>query len=276
VGIGLHGAASEATGLRMGRRRDSVADHGTGLMRDPSSFVRERCGFVAVASHTSAPHLAEFAMWLQDFGVSGLTLTFLDLVGRGAGLNHERLAPEEAVALVATFVDMVGDGSIEDLDVKTLTSRINNLFTLVGRDLCHKGPCGASGEFLVLDSTGGYRSCDCIYDPYFELDADPPGNGTVPTAGHRKRLAIVDRTDKLRTTGTQCSSCALFGLCGGTCVAKAIAHTGNAVSVDPVECALSKFFYPLLLNEFAKAGTMPLFDYFNRHRSNVAETWMSS
>jgi uncharacterized protein len=268
VGISLDGADDAANALRVVRRGPGVLERVRELMREHPSFVRERCGFLAVASRTSTPHLPDLARWLQDFGVGGLSVTFLDLVGRGTQLASERLEPQEAVDVIAGFVSMVRAGDLHELDLKTITSRVNNLFTFTGRDLCHKGPCGASGEFLVLDAEGRYRSCDCIYDPFFELGADK-----LPDAGHRQRLAVVARTDALRESGDSCASCPLFGLCGGTCVAKALARSGTPISVDPVECALSKYIYPELLREFASGAPMPLFDYYNSHRSARGRVW---
>lgn len=271
VGISLDGHTEDANALRPVRRGRSPLASVEHLMDAYPSFVRDRCGFLAVVTRTSAPYLPGFARWLQDFGVGGLSISFLDLIGRGGSLADERLEPEEAVGVLSSLVDQIRTGEIGALDVKSLTSRINNLFTFTARDLCHKGPCGASGEFLVLDAAGGLRSCDCTYDGYFELAT----GGPVPDADHPRRLAVIDRVERLRHEGGPCSRCALVGLCGGTCVAKAIARTGKPVSVDPVECALSRYLYPQLLAEFAAGGATPLLDYYRRHR-NVHDAGVAS
>ena len=41
------------------------------------------------------------------------------------------------------------------------------------------------------------------------------------------------------------------------------------LSVDPIECALSRYLYPELLREFAAGGPMPLFEYYARHRGST-------
>jgi uncharacterized protein len=264
VGISLDGATEESNALRTVRRGPTPLEYVKALLDKYPGFVRNRCGFLAVVSRTSAPHLPDFALWLQDQGISGLSFSFLDLIGRGETLVDERLTPDEAVDLYKRLVSMIRSGEIRDLALKSIIGRIRNLFTFQPRDLCHKGPCGAAGEFLVLDAEGGLRSCDCIYNPFFVLggrDSKVPENSQ-----HSARIALVDRHQRLRDSGPQCSKCSLFGLCGGTCVAKAIAHHGRADTVDPVECALALYIYPELLQEFADGGRMPLFEYFHRHR----------
>ncbi len=203
----------------------------------------------------------------QEEGVGSLSLSFLDLTGRGKAMLHERLSPEEAVEVYRTFIGLIRAGDIEALALRSLTSRIGNLFTFQPRDLCHKGPCGASNEFVVLDAEGATRTCDCIYDPFFELGER---TGPIPpNASSRPRLQIIERHDWLRTDGPVCATCPLFGLCGGTCVAKAIASNGRSDSVDPIECAVVRYIYPVLLRELASADQQPLINYYYRHLASA-------
>lgn len=264
VGISLDGFNEQSNGLRVLHDGRGSTEGVMRLLGRYSDFVRHRCGFLAVVSRTSAPHLPDFALWLQAQRISGLTVSFLDLVGRGQDMAREKLTPEEAVELYRTLISMVRRREIDALALRSLISRIHNLFTFQPRDFCHKGPCAAAGDFLVLDAEGGFRSCDCIYDPYFELAGrDEPVEKIVD---HPQRLAIIERHSWLRERGADCQSCALFGLCGGTCVAKAIAARGTPQSVDPIECALVRYIYPELLREFNSDGEKPLFAYYQRHK----------
>lgn len=263
VGLSLDGLDEASNALRRTRGPRTPLQCILALMRERPQFVRQRYGFLAVASRTSAPGLPAFARWLQDFGVQGMSITFLDLAGRGADLADERLSPEQAVDLYAGLLEMIRNGQLHSLALRNLVARMNNLFTLQSRDLCYRGPCGAAGDFLVLDAQGGKRTCDCVYHPYFELKAGQDG-GDAPA-----RAAIVARHSWLRLHGQGCSRCALFGLCGGTCVAKALVRTGHDRSVDPVECALSRYLYPELLREFT-AAERPLFAYYARHAQGDA------
>lgn len=263
VGISLDGADEDANALRVVRHGPSPLQAVEQLLRDYPAFAKDRCGFLAVATKASAPRLPSFALWLQEHEIGGLSVGFLDRTGRGVDAGDQQLTPQEAVDLLRRFADLVTTGELTRLAFHPLLTRIKNLFTFQPRDLCAKGPCGAAGEFVVLDAEGAIRSCDCVYDPYFEL-AGP--RQPLPEAGHRKRLAIVDRHSRLRSTGASCATCALFGLCGGTCVAKAIAESGSPNSVSSVECAISTWLYPVLLEEVAApSDRQPLLSYFRLH-----------
>ena len=100
--------------------------------------------------------------------------------------------------------------------------------------------------------------------PLFVLaDAKEP---VIQILRRAPREAVELRHAWLSEHGSSCQSCALFGLCGGTCVAKAIAQSGTPQAVDAIECALSKYLYPALLEEIASDGPQPLIRYFERHR----------
>ncbi len=266
IGISLDGLTEATNGLRAVRRGRTALGVVHDLLDRYPDLLRTRCGVLAVVSRTSAPGIPDLALWLQEQGIQGFSISFLDLTGRGADLHEERLEPEEAVEIYRRMIDLVRDGSLGELCFKSLTGRVQNMFTFQPRDLCHKGPCGAGSEFMVVDAYGKLRSCDCIYHPFFELKATE--GGVVPhNHVEPARLGIVERHAALRDGSSECGTCSLFGLCGGTCVAKAIAHHGTPQSVDPIECAISKYLYPELLQEFAAGGEMPLFAYYQRHRN---------
>lgn len=270
VGISIDGHLEAANRLRIVRSGRSALSYVKDLLATYPDFVRRRCGFLMVVGRTSAPHLLDFANWLQGNGARSLGFSFLDNEGAGKNLQCERLSPQEVVALWELILDAIRTGAIRELAITSLLSRIRNLFTLIPRDLCHKGPCGASSEFLVLDTMGQFRTCDCVYHPYFEV-----GNSTTPvnqllTVLRPAQERITNRHKWLAINGPTCSECALFGLCGGTCVAKTIAATGTSEGADPIECAVSKYLYPLLIEETALAD-QPILSYF-AHHENPART----
>ncbi len=267
VGLSLDGLDEKSNALRKTYHGLTPLQAIKSLMKERPDFVRDRCGFLAVASRTSAPGLSDFSLWLQDFGVKGLSITFLDLVGRGQHLIDERLSPNEAIAVYRNLIELIRRGDIHELAIRNLLGRMHNLFTLQSRDLCYRGPCGAAGDFLVLDAEGKKRTCDCIYHPYFELDS----TDNLENAGaHKARNAILERHEWLREKGPTCATCPLFGPCGGTCVAKAIAQHGSVWDVDPVECALSQYIYPELFQEFV-SSQKPLFEYYSFHENKPFE-----
>lgn len=263
VGLSLDGSDEAANRHRLVRGGPSALERIRRFMDDHPDFVRARCGVVAVVSRSSADAVGDFALWLQDRGVNGLSLSFLDAEGRAEGLGDERLTPAEAVGVYARLVGLIRDGAIGALAVRTLLSRMANLFTFTPTDFCHRGPCAAADEFMVLDAEGRGRTCDCVYDAFFEVDG--------PGGEQAARDRVIARHGWLGSQGPTCSSCALFGLCGGTCVAKAISANGTPHSVDPVGCALATWFYPEVLAEFAAPGPSPLFDYYERHRGAAVD-----
>jgi uncharacterized protein len=269
VGISLDGIDDESNSLRLYRQGVGSLTKVKSLLDRYSGFIRENCGFLAVVSRTSARHLPSFVLWLQENGIRGLSLSFLDLAGRGENLSHEKLSPAEAVAVCARLIDMIRHGEIGQLALRTLISKIDNLFTSVPRDFCHKGPCAAADDFIVLDAQGAFRTCDCIYNDFFLLGGK--NEPLVNLVAQPAREAVRERHVWLRDNGSECRTCALFGLCGGTCVAKAIANHGTPHSVDPTECAISRYLYPELLNEFDSiesdvGAAAPLLVWYYRHR----------
>lgn len=264
VGISLDGISEFSNIHRKTRDKWTAFDYVSRLLDDDPDFVRDHCGFLATISRESAQDLPEFMLFLQAAGVAGLAFSFLDLVGRGAALPLSKLNPKETVEVYANVIDMVRDGTISDLAIRTILSRIDNLFTFQPGDFCSRGPCAASDDFLVLDSEGKFRSCDCVYHPYFELGEQ---NTNLDEAlANSNRNSIDERHDWLRREGVTCGTCPLFGLCGGTCVAKAIALSGTDRAIDPGECARVRYLYPLLLQEFAGPGARPVLEYYNRHK----------
>lgn len=269
VGLSLDSNVESGNGLRVTKSPTTVLSKVNSIMQKFPGFLQERAGVLAVVSKTSLPHMADFMLWLQENDISAFSVSFLDLVGRAENLAHEKPSAEDAVSFYSAAVEMIRTGRIQKLNLKSLSSHINNFFTFQPRDFCHKGPCGAAGDFLVLDAEGSTRTCDCIYDPYFMISKNGESDIDSSIRGAHARDRIVDRHAWLRDEGPQCSRCELFGLCGGTCVAKALAVNGDSFSINPVECAISKYIYPLILEEFS-SGKTPVLDYYHFHKRGKA------
>jgi uncharacterized protein len=270
VGISLDGLGDQANRLRISRDGSSISNKIEQLFVKYPQFMLKRCGFLAVVTKTSISSIPKFALWLQQKGIRTFGFTFMDEEGSAKGLLNELVNASEAVELFQQLVSMIESKQITTLAITPLTSRIANMFTLAPRDYCHKGPCGASSDFMVLDADGGVRTCDCADHQFFRVaDNTVKVIDIVPSASLPRR-AIVDRHEFLRTSGKNCRACSIFGLCGGTCVAKALITTGSASEVDERECKVAKYFYPLLLSEFAKHGEdASLFEYFFNHNPRV-------
>lgn len=263
VGLSIDGITEESNRLRVKHSGKSIIPNFKKLFEKYADFIKNRCGLLAVVSKSNVQELPSFALWLQERGINNLSLSFLDLSGKGSLVPEEKVTPLEAVALYREFMDMIRTKQIWELNFSPLISRISNLFQFVPKDFCHKGPCAASSEFLVLDSEENFRTCDCVYDPFFVI-----GKDITDVASSKARKNITDRYKWLQTDSLSCSTCSLLSLCGGTCVAKAIASNKDPYSIDHVECALSKYIFPELLEEFVYADSKPLFDYYRYHQKH--------
>lgn len=270
VGLSIDGNSDAANALRPVRSGPSAWSVVESLITRHERFVRDRCGFLMVVSKVSAPHVIPFARWLQERRFGSLGFSFLDSEGAGRGLDELRLSADEVVEFWRDIIEQIRSGEIKQLALTALISRIKNLFTLAPKDFCHKGPCGAASEFLVLDAAGAFRTCDCVYHPFFEAGGPNTPVGEMIANINPSRERVVQRHRWLRDKGPSCASCALFGLCGGTCPAKALASNGSELAVDAGECATSQYIYPMLLAEFA-SHRRPLLDYFEFHTAAKAE-----
>lgn len=270
VGISVDGYSRSSNRLRIGPRGTTSFDVLQKLLDKYGQFVRQRCGILAVASKTSIGELPDFALWLQAEGFKSLSWAFMDATGKGVGLAHEVPTPEQAVLLYRKIIELVRAGEISQLAVSGLISYLDNFFSFIPRDFCNRGPCAAANEFLVLDSENKLRSCDIIYNPFFEIGGvDQNPNDEALLVG---RVKIGNRHLWLKNESNTCSTCPLFGLCGGTCVGKAIAANANSNTVDLITCNISKFLYPEILEEISELGleSSPLISYYRAHAHRKA------
>ena len=264
VGISLDGIDGAADAMRPLRKKSRTATEifESILGRYPE-FVREQCGVLSVIGRHNLETLPGFILWLQERGVAGISFSFLDPVGKGDHAYEQVPSPQEAVQLYRTLIGMLERREIEELRITSLIIYLDILSSFNAPHICYKGPCGAGEEFFVLDSNGTRRSCDCIIDDFFEVDeAERSGETANPYAGARRR--VEQRHAWLQEEGP-CADCALMRLCGGTCIAKAIGYGGHAKSVYPIECALSKFVFPELIERYAEDPHGPIFQYHRRH-----------
>ena len=262
VGLSIDGIIEDANVFRQNRAGKSTLKNFTEILENHSNFIRNRCGILTVVSKVNIKHIPSFAIWLQKQGIYNLSFTFLDQSGKGKTLEKYKVTPNEAVWLFQEFVDLISNGSITKLTLSPIISRISNLFQFHPKDFCHKGPCAAYDDFIVLDAEGNYRTCDCIYHPFFEM-----GKEIESTESSTVRKNIINRHTWLKTEHPTCKNCALFSLCGGTCAGKAIAANQNPYSIDDdIECKISQFFFPRVLSEFAYSAEKPLLNYYNFHK----------
>jgi len=260
VGLSLDGINEQTNSLRVTHNNRPTTDFFHRLLNTYPEFVKNRCGVLSVVSKNNIDSIPDLALWLQDKGVNNLSISFLDLTGKGKLMLDKKVSPKEAVQLFEKMIELIRKEKLWELSFTSLLSRISNLYQFVPKNFCHKGPCAASDDFLVLDAEGNFRTCDCIYDPFFFIGPDK--NDILES---QARANIIERHQWLETDGLQCHKCEFFSFCGGTCAAKAIAANNDPLSIDHIECAIAKYIFPELLDEYIFSESKPLFDYYNYH-----------
>ncbi|MCG7946215.1 MAG: radical SAM protein [Candidatus Thiodiazotropha taylori] len=265
LGISLDGLDATTDQLRPPKdSKNTASEVFYRLLREFPDFIRNRCGVLTVLSAANIYTFTDFALWLQDEGVNGLSFTILDPVGRAGENSGQIVQPDDLSALYGTLVEMIDEGRINDLRLSNLMVYMDVLASFNSHHICYKGPCGAGAEFLVVDSDGSLRICDCVLDNFFKVP-----DGHILALSERVSVArerIQDRHIHLANEGP-CRSCPWFNLCGGTCVAKAIGLHGKPNTPYAMECSISRFIYPELLSRFNKAPDSRLFRYHRRHSS---------
>jgi uncharacterized protein len=95
-----------------------------------------------------------------------------------------------------------------------------------------EGRCFWGSTHIVADATGSYYPCDSVAGmPEFRC-------GSVEAGVDWERFH-ADVSWRVRNG---CPVCWARTLCGGTCYVSGLALTGDHLAVDPVECALSRYF----------------------------------
>lgn len=257
VGLSIDGHTETANKLRKTKGEKTALQYFTDALNSYPEFIRKRCGVLSVVSKANIHELPDFALWLQEKEINNLGLSFMDNAGKGIYIPKEKVTDMEAVELFKKICNLIEQGVIKDIQLTALTSRISNLYQFHSKDFCHKGPCAAADEFLVLDAEGNYRTCDSIYHDFFEI-----GDKLFNEKEMNARQRVIARHGWLKNESLSCIQCPLIALCGGTCPAKAIAANNNPYSIDAVDCAISKFLFPHLLNEFSTDRDKPLFQYY--------------
>ena len=254
VGVSLDGMTKFTNTHRAVKSGITCLQHFQKNYKEYGDFFRRRLGIICTLSKLNLPSIPKFILWLQNLDIKSIALSPLMPSGKGKQLNKHVVTADELIDLYNSLITMVKNRQVERISLENINKFISSLIKLRASDLCHANPCGAGDNFLTIDAQGNYRACDCIYDDYFVLTA----NNYTP--GSRKK--ILQRREYMKNH--DCSDCAIFGFCGGGCIAEAIATNGTANSLPEKNCKLKKFFYKTLLKEYALDEKRPLFAYYTR------------
>ncbi|EKE01555.1 MAG: Fe-S oxidoreductase [uncultured bacterium] len=255
VGLSLDGMTEKSNACRAVKSGATCLEIFNKNIKEYGKFLRRRAGIVCTLSQRNLEEFPNFVLWLQDLGIGGITISPLVPAGKGAQTTSDLISSDEYIKLLDVLINMIKTKEIERISVESINKFVSSLVGLQANDLCHSNPCGAGGDFLAIDSKGNYRACDCVYHDYFLLD-----NKTTCIFNTRSKL--LNRREYMKNHA--CVNCAIFGLCGGGCIAEAITNTGVAEALPEKSCKVKKFFYRTLLKEYAFDKERPLFAYYSR------------
>jgi uncharacterized protein len=256
IGISLDGRTERANAHRSVKSGASCLELFNGNIKKYGDFLRRRAGIVCTLSKRNIEEFPKFVLWLQRLGIKGVSLSPLMPAGKGTQIANDFISSEELIGLFDRLISMVKNKEINNISVESINKFVSSLVRIRANDLCHANPCGAGGNFLAIDSKGNYRACDCVYDDYFLLE----NNETNCILNERTK--ILSRREYMKNHA--CADCAVFGLCGGGCIAESIANTGMDKALPERSCLVKKFFYKTLLKEYAFDKERPLFAYYSR------------
>lgn len=218
--------------------------------------------FISICSGEAPPSQVHFLFTIEE--IENLP-SVLESMARFPSIAIKlRLIPDEtsdttnhtaaSVFLCSKILAGIRDGSLANVAITNVLDYLDNLSRLKRTSCCN---CSAGGtprvRITTLDSEEASTVendsvCPC-------MKADPSITSEV----------IAARTAWMRDRHPECSTCPFFGFCGGTCAARALELNGDINTIDPVECAVRKFFYADVIEEFARTGASPLRDYWLRH-----------
>lgn len=258
VGISMDGHTAELNKFRIRKDGTTTFPHFEKLLLENPDFLRRRCGIMTVITSASIGAIPSFALWLQEKGITSLALVLLQSMGRGKDLDLNQVTIKQVLDTYDTLIQYIEDGRLSTLFIRNLISCLGNFLYYADGEICYRGLCMAASNFLVIAPDGSYKMCDCSDTDEFKLG---DSIDAIKDPLNRKRLAIRERSELLGKSHPGCSTCEIFGLCGGGCAARAATNNGDFYSIDDVECALFKHLYKKFLDDYA-VGNRKLFDYF--------------
>ncbi|AJT63895.1 hypothetical protein T261_2210 [Streptomyces lydicus] len=220
------------------------------LERYPS-FVRG-CGVMSTITAANQGRLLELARHFRDLAMPSWDWTLFQPIGRGRDQQATfALDSDLLVTAWAELFDAVEGGEFDGFPVLPIKKYLDNFISGPGGNMCMRPECGAGRDLLSVSADGTVEACDCI-DPTGPL----AGLGSVEeglAAARSGDVAALIRSRDL--SGTQCSECIWYGVCGGTCLAHAPELNGVwSESCAVALCAFDKISYSL-------ANTTRLPDY---------------
>ncbi|MFJ6757067.1 MULTISPECIES: radical SAM protein [unclassified Streptomyces] len=215
------------------------------------SFVRG-CGVMSTITAVNQGRLLELARHFRDLSMASWDWSLFQPIGRGRDQQATfALDPDVLVTAWGELFDAVEGGEFDGFPVLPVKKYLDNFIAGPGGNMCMRPQCGAGRDLLSISSDGSVEACDCI-DPTGPLS----GLGSVDeglVAARDSNVAALIRSRDL--SGTRCSECIWYGVCGGTC----LAHAPGLNDVWPESCAVALCAFDKI--SYSLANSTRLLDY---------------
>ncbi|WP_193776786.1 radical SAM protein [Streptomyces sp. E2N166] len=250
-GVSVDGGPDLHDHFRVDHKGRGTYVHFSRALERYPDFVR-KCGVMSTITAANQGRLLEMARHFRDLAMRSWNWSLFQPTGRGREQQAQfTLDPATLTAAWAELFDAVEGGEFDGFPVLPVKSYLDNFLTGPGRNMCMRPQCGAGRDLLSVSADGSVEACDCI-DPTGPLS----GLGSVEqglTAARDSDAASLIRSRDL--SGTPCSECIWYGVCGGTC----LAHAPDLNSVSPDSCAVALCAFDKI--SYSLTHTPRLLDY---------------
>jgi radical SAM protein with 4Fe4S-binding SPASM domain len=200
----------------------------------------------ATLTRDGLPFMRELVDDIAEIGVRDLQVEGASLVGRGANLLDGPPSPEDfAAAFLDTFGYALARGVRLDTAAWSHTRVGNGAF------------CGANSGMRALTPDGLVSACTEVCEGPAD---DPFIVGTLNTTGRRLEIWPVKEKALLERVGynlPHCSHCYMVDTCGGGCMSRSRAETGDPFGRDASHCIVSRTVNPTIMAAIADGRLIP-------------------
>ncbi|MGW1957584.1 radical SAM protein [Streptomyces sp. NPDC001920] len=241
-GVSVDGGPDLHDHFRVDHKGRGTYVHFSRALERYPAFVRG-CGVMSTITSANQGRLLELARHFRDLAMKSWDWSLFQPTGRGRERQAQfTLDPVSLVGAWVELFDAVEGGEFDGFPVLPVKKYVDNFLAGPGRNMCMRPQCGAGRDLLSVSADGTVEACDCI-DPTGPLsDLGSVEEGLV--AARSSDTAALIRSRDL--SGTQCSECIWYGVCGGTCLAHAPELNGvGQESCAVALCAFDKISYSL-------------------------------
>lgn len=246
-GISLDGPPELNDRFRIRRNGAGTYQHFERALTDFPDFVRS-CGVMSVITRHNDQHLLRIARHFRDLGMASWDWSLFFPIGQGRLQSQLfEFSVDQVLDSWNELFEAVESGEFDGMNVRPVSSYLENFLRGPGGNMCMKKDCGAARDLLSVSSDGTIQACDCI---------DPQGPNAnlglvqIGESGSLHRARQSERAERIRSrdvTVGKCDTCPWLTLCGGTCGA----HAPTLHGIWEAQCRLALLAFARIAHSLA-------------------------